>query len=219
MTGDGSELTLAERRDALAGARRALAGLDSRLWESGGSQLGELLREVDESLADRLDAIEYASSAVVQLGWRRDQVPHPLDGFGFVVPAKEPGRLLAGSFSSVKYAGRAPRYHVLMRAFLGGATDPEAMDLDDKEMTDIARTQFRKLLGVTAPPQLSRVTRWERSMPQYKVGHVERVAEIDRLVGEHAGLHLAGNAYRGVGIPDCIADAEQTIDAILSESL
>lgn len=173
-----------------------------------------LVRGVDADLADALDAIEYASSAVVQFGWRRDQVARPLDGFGFVVPAIENRRILAGSFSSVKYAGRAPQHHVLMRAFLGGATDPEAMAMNDRAMTEAARNEFRQLLGVTAPPQMSRVDRWERSMPQYKVGHADRVRRIDALVSHHAGLHLVGNAYRGVGIPDCIADAERTVDGM-----
>lgn len=173
-----------------------------------------LVRSVDDDLADRLDAIEYASSAVVQFGWRRDQIPHPLDGFGFVVPAIENRRILAGSFSSVKYKGRAPRHHVLVRAFLGGATDPQAMDQSDRAMTETARNEFRQLLGVTAPPQFSRVDRWERSMPQYKVGHADRVRGIKAHVSQHPGLHLAGNAYRGVGIPDCISDAERVVGHI-----
>lgn len=173
-----------------------------------------LLGSVDRDLADQLGSIEYASSAVVQLGWRRDQVPHPLDGFGFVVPAIENRRILAGSFSSVKYSGRAPQHHVLMRAFVGGATDPEALTMNDRTLVETVRNEFKGLLGVTAPPLITHINRWERSMPQYKVGHADRVRRIVESTSKHAGLHLVGNAYRGVGIPDCIADAERAVDAI-----
>jgi len=163
-----------------------------------------LLDAQDAELALQLRSVPYASSAIVQLGYRRDQVAHPLDGFGAVVPIVEGRSILAVSFTSVKFAGRAPAGHVLLRVFIGGATQPDLFDLDDDELAALARRELGELIGARGEPALTAVARHPRAMPQYTLGHLDRVAAIDRLAGRHPGLCLAGNAYGGVGIPDCI---------------
>ncbi len=173
-----------------------------------------LLRPLDPDLAEDLDAIRHASSATVTLAYPRSDIPHPLDGFGFVVPAVERSDLIAGSFSSIKYAGRAPEGMVLLRAFCGGALAPHVLERSDDELVETVRAELDVLLGVRARPHLVRVRRYVRAMPQYDVGHLDRVARIERATARHAGLALAGNAYRGVGIPDCVHSGEQAAERV-----
>ena len=176
---------------------------------------GRLLRYVDPALATLLGEIPYASSATVTLGYRRTDVPHPVDGFGFVVPRTEHRVLLACTFSSVKYPGRAPEGHVLLRCFVGGALNEGVLELDDATLVARAREELRQALGVTAEPVLTRVSRWAKAMPQYHVGHGERVEAIERCAAALPGLHLAGGAYRGVGIADCIRSGEAAAERAL----
>jgi oxygen-dependent protoporphyrinogen oxidase len=167
-----------------------------------------LLHAVDAPLAAELDAIEYASTATVNLAYRRADIPHPLDGFGFVVPFIERRATLACTFSSVKFAGRAPENHVLLRAFVGGALQPEMFALDEEAMTRAVGKDLRDLLGVERPPLFAHVEKWPKSMAQYHLGHVERVARIRQRLLDFPALQLAGNAYNGAGIPDCIRSGE-----------
>ncbi len=174
------------------------------------------LQPLDAPLASALSAISYASSAIVVLGYKREQVTHPLDAFGFVVPAIEKRRIVAGSFSHQKYEGRVPQGHVLLRAFIGGALQPELAELPEDQLVALAKEELASLLGVTGEPVLVRVQRWMQSMPQYHVGHLQHVANIRAMAAKHAGLELAGNAYEGVGIPDCIANAEQAAERLIA---
>ncbi|HSP99922.1 MAG TPA: protoporphyrinogen oxidase [Candidatus Dormibacteraeota bacterium] len=175
-----------------------------------------LLRPLDATLGGELDAIHYASSATVTLAFRREEIPHPLDGFGFVVPHAEHRALLAGTFSNLKYPGRAPAEWLLVRAFIGGALQPELVELDDEALTAAVRRELETLIGVRAAPHLIRIARWRRAMPQYQVGHLERVARI-RARAAALGVHLAGNGYEGVGIPDCIRSGESAAEATLAD--
>lgn len=175
----------------------------------------DLVRPVDAELAAQLGAIPYASAATVALGFRREDVPHPLDAFGFVVPAVERRRILACTFASVKYDGRAAPGAVLLRAFVGGALQPECFALDDRAMAAAVREELAALLGVRAEPLFTRIARWPASMPQYAVGHLDRVAAIERCVTRLEGLALAGNAYRGVGVGDCVRSGEAAADALI----
>jgi oxygen-dependent protoporphyrinogen oxidase len=172
-----------------------------------------LVRPLDDALGRELEAIPYASSGIVSLGFRREDVPHPLDGFGFVVPHIEGRALLAGTFSSLKYPDRAPCGSLLVRAFVGGALRPDLLELSDDDLVLTVRRELAGLLGVRTEPTLIRVARWARAMPQYHVGHIERVARI-RAGAAALGVHLAGNAYEGVGIPDCIRSGESAAQAI-----
>lgn len=176
-----------------------------------------LLHPLDAALAGDLDAIPYASSATVTFAFRREEIPHPLDGFGFVVPHRERRALLAGTFSTLKYPGRAPAEWMLVRAFVGGALRPELVELDDDALTAAVRTDLAALLGVRATPHLTRIARWRRAMPQYEVGHLDRVARI-RARATALGIELAGNGYDGVGIPDCVRSGETAADAVLDRA-
>ena len=172
-----------------------------------------LLRYVDPPLATMLETIPYASSATVSLGYRRADVPHPLDGFGFVVPRAEHRDLLACTFSSVKYPGRAPERHVLIRCFVGGALNAAALERSDDEIVERVRRELGEALGITAAPMLTRVARHPASMPQYAVGHLTTVETIERRLAAIPGLLLAGGGYRGVGIADCVRSGEAAADA------
>ena len=167
-----------------------------------------LLNEIDSSLSAELDGIAYASSATINLAYRREDIPHPLDGFGFVVPFVEKRTLMACTFSSVKFSGRAPQGHTLLRAFAGGALQPEVLELSETDLLAAVSKDLRELLGIERPPLFTELSRWNRSMPQYHLGHLNRVARIEQRVASLPGLALAGNAYTGLGIPDCIRSGE-----------
>jgi oxygen-dependent protoporphyrinogen oxidase len=176
----------------------------------------KLLAVVASQLAAELAAIEYAGCAVVSFGFHRRQIQHALDGFGFVVPAVERRRIIAASFASVKYAGRAPADDVLIRVFIGGALQPQMLDLPDNELRSVALEELSDLLRIAGEPLITDIARWPRSMPQYHVGHLARVERIEQLAAGYPTLALAGNAYRGVGIPQCIASGQFAADRIAS---
>lgn len=175
-----------------------------------------LLRPHDAELAGLLGEIRYSSAASVNLAYRAADLPRHPESFGFVVPVKERRKIIACTFSSVKFAHRAPAGAVLMRAFMGGALQTEMMGLDDAAMVAAAREEIAALLGVGAAPMLALVRRWPEQMPQYAIGHLDRVARIERRAATLPGLALAGAAYRGVGVPDCVHSGEQAAEAVLS---
>ncbi len=208
-----------ERRDD--GWRLGLAdggGLDAEAIVIAGEshQAGRLLRHVDPALAQLLGEIPYASSATVTLGYRRSDIPHPLDGFGFVVPQIEGRPILACTFSSVKYPGRAPEGRALLRVFMGGALAEGVPAGDDEALVTLARDELARALGVTAPPLLTRVGHHPAAMPQYVVGHLARVEAIERRLDALPGLAVAGSAYRGVGIADCIRSGEVAVERLVA---
>lgn len=176
----------------------------------------KVLRDFDRTLADAIDAIEYASAATVTMSWPRFAIPHPLDAFGFVVPTIERRGIIASTWASVKYAGRAPDGRALIRVFVGGHRGQHLVTYDDKELIAIARRELGALLGVEAPPDFTRVVRYVKAMPQYFLGHLGRVEQIEQRVRTHAKFALAGNAYRGVGIPDAVRSGEEAAARILA---
>ena len=176
-----------------------------------------LMKDIDTQLTDQLLHIPHTSCAIVSLGYRRDQIGHPLDGFGFVVPRIENRRVLSASFASVKYPGRAPDGAVLVRVFLGGACQSELAEVPTADLQAIAAEELADLLDIRGNPMLAHVSRRPHAMPQYYVGHAERVAKIERQTALFPGLFLAGNAYRGVGIPSCIQDAERAADNVFRQ--
>ncbi len=175
-----------------------------------------LLRDIDSDLANELVSIQYASAAVPVLGYRREQIDHPLDGFGFVVPFVEQRQILSGSFTSIKFPGRAPDDSVLFRIFIGGACQEELVSLSDDELFELAERELAELLGVRGEPQVRELVRWTGAMPQYHLGHLERVARIEDAASKLPSFALAGNAYRGVGIPFCIRSGELAAEHVAS---
>jgi protoporphyrinogen/coproporphyrinogen III oxidase len=180
-------------------------------------QSAKVLRQLDPGLSEKLRHVSYASTATVNLAYTRTAIPHSLDGFGFVVPAIERRRILACTFCHVKFQGRAAKGQALLRAFLGGALQPAAFELDDREMIQVVRQELQELLGVTAEPLFQRVERHANAMAQYPVGHLQWVAEVESDIQKHPALQLAGNAFTGVGIPDCVRRGEECADRILAE--
>lgn len=169
-----------------------------------------LLAPLLPEAASVLEVVPHVSTATVLLGYRRAQVGHPLAGYGLLVPRGEGLRTTACSFFSTKFPGRAPDAHVLLRGFLGGRRDPEALKLDDAALVDLVRREMAPLLALQGEPVLTRVYRWPRGTPQLEVGHLERIAEVERRVAELPGLFLTGAGLRVTGIPDCVADASRT---------
>lgn len=160
-------------------------------------------------LADLLDEIPYVSSATVSLAFPRKAISHPLDAYGFIVPKIANRRIMAVTWSSIKWDHRAPEGMVLLRAFVGGAHRQELVDQGDQEMLNMVREELATIMNISSPPQSSWIYRWPKGMPQYIMGHLEHLAAIDKITASHKGLYLAGAGYRGIGIPDCINQGRQ----------
>jgi oxygen-dependent protoporphyrinogen oxidase len=179
----------------------------------------DLLGGVASGAAEDLRAITYASTATVSLAFREKDFPRPLDSFGFVVPIVERRKIMACTFSSLKYPGRAPPGHVLLRAFVGGSLQPKLFEDDDTTMERNVREELASLLGVVTRPVFSRIWRHPSSMPQYHVGHQARIERIEAHLAKFPGLALAGSAYRGVGIADCVRTGEEAAERVVNDVL
>ncbi len=175
-----------------------------------------LLQPVDAELAARLASITHSGTAIVSLGYAIEQIGHPLDGMGVVVPAVEQSPILACSFSSRKYPHRSPDGKELLRVFVGGARQPDLAEMDDDRLLPLVEGELARLLRIRGAPCFCRVAHWPGTMPQYHVGHRELVAQIEARAAALPNLQLAGNAYHGVGIPDCIHGGESAAERILA---
>jgi len=175
-----------------------------------------LLVDVHPGLSTALASIQSASSAIVLTGHSLADIKHPLDAFGLVIPHTERRRILATSFLSRKFAGRAPEGKVILRTFVGGAMQPEELEQSDEAMVATVLSELNSIFGIRRPPDFHLVTRYSRGMPQYTVGHLDRIAAIELQSKQLDRFQLAGNYFRGVGVPDCIQSGEQAAAALLS---
>jgi oxygen-dependent protoporphyrinogen oxidase len=191
-------------------------GFDAVILALPAFHAARLLSSFNTDLSSELLRIPYASSAVVATGHRLAEIVHPLDSFGLVVPALEQRDVLAVSFASRKFPGRAPEGSVLLRTFLGGAMQPQMLDHTDDELIAIVRRELASMLGVSGVPEVVLVSRYENAMPQYHLGHLDLVKRIEAATTKHPGLELTGSAYRGVGIPDVVADAERAAQNVFA---
>ncbi len=173
-----------------------------------------LVQVVDSHLAAHLRMIRYVSTATVSLAFKRKEIPHPMDGFGFVVPHSEQRKITACSWSSKKFKDRAPEDDVLIRVFIGGARAEEIAERSEVALVELARQELRTTMGITATPIFAKAYRWHKANPQYEVGHQSLVSAIEDCVAQHSGLHLAGAAYHGAGIPDCIRSGITVAEAV-----
>jgi len=171
-------------------------------------QSAAMLASTAPALSQALAGIPFESVATVNAAFHQRDVPHALDGFGFVVPHVEQRRIIGCSFASVKFPHRAPKGMVVLRAFLGGALHRDVLEQDDASLEHLVREELRHALGISIPPVFVSIHRHERAMPQYHVGHLDRVAAIEAHQARWPGLALIGNSYRGIGLPDCIHRAE-----------
>ena len=174
-----------------------------------------IIREMAPSLADRLSAIEWSSTATISLAFRKQDIVSALPGFGFIVPRMEGRRINAATWSSIKWPLRAPSHSVLVRCFVGGGHDEELVSLADEDLLPIVLQELKEIAGIGAQPTFSKVYRWEKSMPRYTVGHLDRVAAMDEALKAFPGLYLIGSSYRGIGIGDCVKSGFEAAEAVL----
>ncbi|MEE9543199.1 MAG: protoporphyrinogen oxidase, partial [Thermodesulfobacteriota bacterium] len=175
-----------------------------------------ILTELDRELSVMLNTIPYVSTATVSMGFKKKDIKIALDGFGFVIPRSENKRIMAASWVSVKFLHRAPDDSVLIRCFVGGAKNEETVFLSDDKVSEIVQEDLKDIMGIEAEPVFKRIFRWHKAMPQYIIGHEERVAALEERVEKHPGLYLSGSAYHGVGISDCIRMGEETAAKVLN---
>jgi len=175
-----------------------------------------LVEPLHSELAGMLKAIRFVSTATVSMAYLLDDIPseRPLDGFGVLIPASEKRKLIAITWASTKFRHRAPPGCVLLRAFIGGYRDEALAEQDSEAMVSMVQDEFAGLFGIKAQPLISKVYRWTKGNPQYDVGHLDRVAQMESLAGTVPGLHLAGSSYHGIGMPDCIKSAIKAVDRI-----
>jgi oxygen-dependent protoporphyrinogen oxidase len=152
----------------------------------------------------------------VTLAYLETDIPRPLDGYGYVIPRREGRKALACTWTSTKFPHRAPEGYALLRVFIGRAGQEAEIPWDDAGLLEVAREELNLTLGITTDPLLTRIYRWEKAMPQYNLGHPGRLHRIERFLTAYPGLALAGNAYQGIGIPDCIYSGELAAEKILS---
>ena len=173
-----------------------------------------LFQVVAPRVATLFEGVPHASTVSVTMAWSRDEVASPLQGSGFVVARGEDSlRVTASTWVTSKWEGRAPPGYVMLRAFIGGVHDPSAVLLPDDELVSIATRDLGRVLGITGPPELTRVYRWQDASPQLEVGHCSRVRRIQQELETLPGIFVTGRGLRAVGIPDCISDARQVASA------
>ncbi|NWG08174.1 MAG: protoporphyrinogen oxidase [Chloroflexi bacterium] len=200
---------------------------DSLILATPAHVSGRILASFDPELASALQSIPYASTATVSLAYRLSDLPRDLDGYGYVIPRREGRKALACTWTSTKFPHRAPEGYALIRVFIGRAGQPLTPcpsptgrwvgvreNRDESDLLAIAKEELRLTLGITAEPLLSRVFLWENAMPQYNLGHPELLKRIDAALEKYPSLALAGNGYRGIGIPDCIRSGELAVKKI-----
>lgn len=174
-----------------------------------------LLADLAPQAAETLRQIRYVSTGTVSLAYKRDEIDHPLNGFGIVIPRSERRRINAVTWSSTKFDHRAPEGYALLRIFFGGSRTPEMMDVPEETLLPIVKEELAAMMGVTAVPLFHRIYRWQNSNPQYDVGHLDRVAAIEASLPP--GIFVTGSPYRGVGVPDCVKQAKDTAVNVVSK--
>ena len=174
----------------------------------------DLISNLDSTISTALRAIPYVSIATVSIAYPLANIPRPLDGYGYIIPRAEGRAILACTWTSTKFPHRAPEGFGLIRAFVGRAGQEGALDVDDDDLLKLVLDELRRTLGITAPPVLHRIFRWPKAMPQYTLGHLDRLDVVEKRLAAHPGLFVAGSAYRGIGIPDCISSGEAAAEAV-----
>ncbi|HVJ04109.1 MAG TPA: protoporphyrinogen oxidase [Candidatus Saccharimonadales bacterium] len=182
---------------------------DSVIFATPARIASTMLAAIDAQLSEDLGKVEYSSSVTVTLGYEREQLKKCPPGFGFLIPRSEGTRMLATTFVHTKFPFRAPDNKALVRCFLGGANDQGVLKLSDEEITNVVRKELKKIAGLEAEPWFVKVYRWDRSMAQYTPGHLERIERIGATLKQMKNLSIAGNFYKGIGVPDCIRTGKE----------
>lgn len=192
----------------------SLEEYDAVLFALPAHQSAGLMTQVAPEAARLLGEIEYASAAIVVTGYKLEQVKHPLDCFGLVIPAVEKRKILAVSCTSRKFPNRAPEGSVQLRTFVGGAMQQQLLKHSDAELEELVKGELDSIFGISGQPEITKVVRWNRAMPQYHLGHVERVQKIESQLEAIPGMAVAGNALQGVGLPDVIQTSQRAVDSL-----
>jgi oxygen-dependent protoporphyrinogen oxidase len=174
----------------------------------------KLLREIAFETSNHLNAISYTGIGTAYLGFRREDVPHPLDGFGLVIPASERRQIDGVTFTSSKWNYRAPTDHVLLRIFFGGTRTRKTLQLDDNDLLSVIRAELQSIFGISVPPLFHRIYRWEEGYPQYNLGHLEHVTKAEAALP--SGIFITGSAYHGVGVPDCVRQGREVAQTVFA---
>jgi len=177
----------------------------------------EIVRELDRNLSLTLNEIFYPSLSVVCLGYKRDKIKHPLDGFGFLIPYREDRKILGTLWDSSIFPNRAPEGYVLLRSMIGGARRSELAMQDEKRLTDMVLDELRGILTIKAQPDFVKVYKHKNGIPQYSIGHERRLEIISKIVSRFRGLYITGNAYKGIGVNDCIENSYKLAERIVKE--
>lgn len=176
----------------------------------------DMLMDMDKEISAVLKEIPYPPLTVVSLGFKKEKVSNvDLNGFGFLVPGREKRKVLGTLYDSSIFPNRAPEGHVLIRSMVGGARHPELAMMEDKKLLNTVLSELSDIMGIKAEPDFAKTFRWEKAIPQYVIGHHERLRKLDEGVARHKGLYLTGNAYRGVALNDCISNSFELAEKIL----
>ncbi len=175
----------------------------------------EILKDLDNEISDLLAAIPYPHVSVVCFGYGKEKVAHSLNGFGFLIPHKERKNILGTLWDSSVFPNRASEGNVLLRSMTGGAKHPEVADMDDDKVINMVFDELKPIMGLKTDPDMARIYRWDRAIPQYLLGHSFKMDLMYKKLRNQAGIYLTGNAYRGIGINDCVANSYELADEIL----
>lgn len=200
------------------GGREQIVVAERLVLATAADVAGALLRDVNAAFEPVLGGIDYAVVAVVSLGYRRQDVGHSLDGFGFLVPRSSGLRVLGSVWNSSLFPERAPAGHVLLTSFVGGATDPGATELSTGDLAALVHREVAPILQIRSAPVFSHVQIYQRALPQYDIGHVERLARIEKLQGDLPGLFFVGNYFRGPAIGNCVEQGMATAEELVTKA-
>lgn len=177
----------------------------------------EMLKGIDKNLSSSLNEIYYPTISVVCLGYKRERINLSLDGFGFLIPFRESRKILGTLWDSSIFPNRAPEGYVLLRSMLGGARRSELAEQDEGKLISLVMAELNDIMGIKAEPDFAKVYRHPKGIPQYPIGHQERLGIIDKMVSKFKGLYITGNAYRGIGVNDCIENSYKLAESILKD--
>lgn len=174
-----------------------------------------IFRDFNRSLHEKLLTIPYASTSTISMSFKRSQIKNSIDGFGFVVPKAEGKRIIGSTWSSIKWAGRAPEDELLLRCFVGGSLHEKLLENSDDEVMAMVLEDLKSIMDIEGEPVMKRMFRYKKAMPQYTIGHEDRVEGIEHELHAYNGLFLTGSAYHGIGISDTVREAESTAHKVL----
>jgi len=191
---------------------------DSVVMASPSYAVSDMLRSMDRPLSNLVAEIPYPSLAVVCLGYRKEKITAPVDAFGFLIPSGEKRKILGTLYDSSIFPNRAPEGYVLLRSMVGGARASVLARENESKIADLVQSELATIMNIRSAPDFVKVYKHEMAIPQYTVGHLERLRNIESLLQKHKNLYLTGNAYRGIGVNDCVENSLILAEKMIEES-